>query len=75
MAVGSINYRGHTPAVNLSMGCSNMGSLDEHMSCNTWLVECSMIIVASSPGHSQILSPQLRDKIWEWPGYEAMIIA
>ena len=30
---GTIDYRGHTPAVNLSMGCSNMGSLDEHMSC------------------------------------------
>ena len=28
-------------------------------------------MVASFPGHSQILSefsPQLRDKIWEWPG-------
>ena len=29
--------------------------------------------LASSPGHSQILSrsrfsPRLRDKIWEWPG-------
>ena len=24
--------------------------------------------LASSPGHSQILSLQLRDKIWEWPG-------
>ena len=34
--------------------------------------------VASSPGHSQILSrshgekPRLRDKIWEWPGNEAI---
>ena len=29
--------------------------------------------LTSSPGHSQILSlsPQLRDKIWEWPGDEA----
>ena len=27
--------------------------------------------VASSPGHSQILSRRLRDKIWEWPGDEA----
>ena len=33
--------------------------------------------LASSPGHSQILSrsrgekPRLRDKIWEWPGDEA----
>ena len=31
------------------------------------------VCIASSPGHSQILShscisPQLRDKIWEWPG-------
>ena len=41
---GAINYKGHTPAVNLSMECSNMGLLDEDMSCNTWLVECSMII-------------------------------
>ena len=36
--------------------------------------------VASSPGHSQILSrsfpnfsPRLRDKIWEWPGNEARL--
>ena len=27
--------------------------------------------VASSPGHSQIFSPRLWDKIWEWPGDEA----
>ena len=35
------------------------------------------IYVASSPGHSQILSrgrgEKLRDKIWEWPGDEANI--
>ena len=32
------------------------------------------ITVASFPGHSKILSqlsPQLRDKIWEWSGNEA----
>ena len=28
-------------------------------------------LLASSPGHPQILSPRLRDKIWEWPGDEA----
>ena len=29
-------------------------------------------LVGLLPGHSQILSsPQLRDKIWEWPGNEA----
>ena len=42
-----------------------------------------MALVALSPGHSQILSrsygeksvsPQLQDKIWEWPGEEAMAL-
>ena len=28
--------------------------------------------LASSPGHSHILSPRLRDKIWEWPGDKTM---
>ena len=27
--------------------------------------------VPSSPGHSQIFSPRLQDKIWEWPGDKA----
>ena len=27
--------------------------------------------LASSPGHSQILSLQMWDKIWEWPGDQA----
>ena len=31
-----------------------------------------MVELASSPGHSQILSHS-RDKIWEWPGDEAMV--
>ena len=38
------------------------------------------LLLASSPGHSQILSrscektPELRDKIWEWPGDEATLL-
>ena len=48
---------------------------------NEWMNECHRSAcvcgLASSPGHSQILSrsrfsPQLRDKIWEWPGDEAI---
>ena len=40
------------------------------------LAEKESLGLASSPGHSQILSssqfsPRLRDKIWEWPGDEA----
>ena len=45
---------------------------------------CPIIVIASFPGHSQILShkcgekndfsPQLLDKIWEWPGNEAIIV-
>ena len=36
-------------------------------------VEFYIVDIASSPGYSQILSPQLQDKIWEWPGDEAIV--
>ena len=34
-----------------------------------------MYVVALSPDHSQILSRSRGDKIWEWPGDEAMYVA
>ena len=63
------NFR--APASFPSCTCSTHGNImipnQKHPNCGK---------LASSPGHSQILSrsrfsPRLRDKIWEWPGDES----
>ena len=38
-------------------------------------VSTECVNIALSPGHSKIFFPRLRDKIWEWPGDEAMSTA